>query len=135
MDHGRDDDSHAIRAAAAIYLALGFGFGVSTVVTLAVFSRNGELPLTPFGFRALSGPFEQLGPDRFVALGWGLVGVCVLDVVAGIWLRQGRRRGALLGLATSPLALGLAAGFALPFLLAGVPIRSALILAGRRSLR
>jgi hypothetical protein len=118
-----------------MYLVLGLGFGVGTVVTLAYFARHGELPMTPWGFRSLSGPFEQLGPERFTALGWALVGVCALDVVAGIWLWQGRRRGARLGLATTPLALALGAGFALPFLLAGVPIRAALVLAARRSLR
>jgi hypothetical protein len=41
--------------------------------------------MTPWGFRSLSGPFEQLGPERFTALGWALVGVCALDVVARIW--------------------------------------------------
>jgi hypothetical protein len=48
-------------------------------------------------------------------------------------LARGRRGGATLGLATSPAAFILAAGFALPFLLIGVPIRVALVLAGRRS--
>jgi hypothetical protein len=54
---------------------------------------------------------------------------------AGIWLWQGRRRGAQLGFASAPLAVGLAAGFALPHLLIGVPIKVILILAGRRGLR
>ena len=127
--------SPAIRVAATFYVLLGLGFGVGTVVTLNHFAREGELPLTPWGFRALSGPFEGLGPDAFTGLGWALVGVCLLDVLAGTWLWQGRRRGAWLGLATTPLALGLGTGFALPFLLAGVPIRVALVLAGRRSLK
>jgi hypothetical protein len=91
--------------------------------------------MTPWGFRSLSGPFKQLGQDTFMALGWALVGVCVLDVVAGLWLLQGRRRGAWLGLATTPLAVGLGVGFALPFLLIGAPLRASLVLAGRRSLR
>jgi hypothetical protein len=91
--------------------------------------------MTPWGFRSLSGPFEQLGVERFRILGWALVAVCALDVVAGVWLWQGRRRGAKLGVATSPIALVLGAGFALPFLLVGVPIRLGLFLAGRRSLR
>ena len=134
-DEARAQGSRAVRAAALMYLVLGVGFGVATVVTLAYFARDGELPMTPWGFRSLSGPFEQLGPGPFTALGWALVGVCVTDVVAGIWLWQGRRRGAWLGLATTPIALGLGVGFALPFLLAGVPIRAALVLAGRRSLR
>ena len=109
-----------------MYLALGVGFGVGTVLTLVYLAREGELPMTPFGFRSLSGPFERLGQDVFMALGLALVGVCVLDVVAGVWLWQGRRRGAWLGLVTTPLALGLGAGFALPFLLIGAPL-------GRRS--
>jgi hypothetical protein len=121
--------------AATMYLALGAGFGIGSVVTLVHFARQGELPMTPWGFRSMSGPFEELGPQRFIALGWTLVGVCILDVLAGIWLWQGKRRGARLGLATSPLAFALGLGFALPFLLAGVPIRAALVLAGRRGLR
>ncbi|MGI8791996.1 MAG: hypothetical protein ACR2H3_02275 [Acidimicrobiales bacterium] len=134
-----DDVTHraspAIRAAAVMYLALGLGFGAGTVITLAYLARDGELPMTPWGFRSLSGPFEKLGPSPFTALGLALIGVCVMDVVAGIWLWQGRRRGGLLGLATTPLAFVLGVGFALPFLLVGVPIRVALVLAGRRSLR
>jgi hypothetical protein len=128
--------SAAIRAAAVTYLVLGLGFGVGTAITLDHYAREGELPMTPWGFRSLAGgPFEALAPEQFTALGWALVGVCALDAVTGIWLWQGRRRGATLGLVTSPVALALAGGFALPFLLAGVPIRTALVLAGRRSLR
>jgi hypothetical protein len=128
-------ESAAIRAAAATYAALGLGFGVGTAVTLRLYARDGELPMTPWGFRSLAGPFERLPPEQFAALGWALVGVCALDVVAGVWLWQGRRRGAVLGLASSPAALVLGAGFALPFLLAGIPLGGALVVAGRRGLR
>ena len=129
-------DSRLIRAAAGMYVALGLGFGLGTVITLERFRQTGELPMTPFGFRSLAGgPFEQLTPDQFTALGWALVGVCALDVGAGVWLWQGRRKGAVLGLVTDPIAFALGAGFALPFMLVGVPIRAALVLAGRRSLR
>jgi hypothetical protein len=134
-DGARGEGSRSVRAAAAMYLVLGVGFGVATVITLDHLARAGELPMTPWGFRSLSGPFEELGPAAFTALGWALVGVCMLDVVAGVWLWQGRRRGAWLGFATTPLALGLAAGFALPFLLVGAPIRAWLAVDGRRSLR
>jgi hypothetical protein len=128
--------SGAIRAAAVTYVALGLGFGIGAAITLDHYAREGELPMTPFGFRSLAGgPFEGLSQEQFAALGWALVGVCALDVVAGIWLWKGRRRGAALGLATTPVALGLGAGFALPFLIIGVPIRAALVMAGRRSLR
>lgn len=125
----------ATRAAAVLYVFLGLGFGIGGAWATEHFRRHGELPMTPWGFRALAGPFERAGDGPFVALGWSLVAVCVLDVVAGAFLLQGRRRGAALGLATTPAALVLGAGFALPVLLIGIPIRVALIVLGRRSLR
>lgn len=97
--------------------------------------RTGELPMTPLGFRSLDGPAVALGPDRFKVLCWGLIVVSSLDALAGTWLWQGRRRGARLGMATSPFTLLLGAAFALPFLLVGVPLRLILTIAGRRSLR
>ena len=126
----------AVRGAAVMYMLLGAGFGLGCAATLAYLEREGELPMTPFGFRSMAGgPFDSLDARSFRSLGWALVGVCVLDVLAGVWLAQGRRRGARLGLITTPFAFVLAAGFALPFLLIGAPIRAALVLAGRRSLR
>ena len=125
----------SIRAAAVLYVVLGLGFGGGVAVALWSLTRTGELPMTPWGFRALAGPFEALGRGPFTVLGLGLVGVCLADVVAGWWLWRGRRLGGRLGLATTPIAFGLALGFALPFLLIGVPLRVALLLAGRRSLR
>ena len=122
-----------VRVAALLYLFLGVAFGASVPFVLAHLDRYGELPMT-FGFRSLAGPFEQLGPEAFNALGWAFVGVCAADVVAGLGLWRGRRWGARMGLATSPLALALGVGFALPIVLIGVPIRVALVLAGRRSL-
>lgn len=125
----------ALRVAGAVYLALGIGFGAGAVVTLLHLARHGELPMTPWGFRSMSGPFEDLGAERFSMLGWSFVAVCAIDVLAGIWLWQGRSRGARLGVVTSSLAFILGLGFALPFLLLGVPIRLALTWAGRGSLR
>ena len=129
-------DLKSVRSAAALHVVLGAGFGVGTVLALTHFARHGELPMTPWGFRALGGgPFEQLDSGRFTALGLSLVVVSALDVLAGTWLWQGRRRGLRLGLATAAPAFGLSVGFALPFLLVGVPIRLALAVAGRRHLR
>ena len=125
----------ALRAAGAIYAVLGIGFGAGAVWALLHFARHGELPMTPWGFRSMSGPFEGLGAERFSMLGWSFVAVCALDALAGFWLWQGRRRGARLGMVTSPLAFILGLGFALPFLLVGVPIRLGLTWAGRGSLR
>jgi hypothetical protein len=122
-----------VRGAALLFLFLGVAFGASVPFVLAYFDRHGELPMT-FWFRSMAGPFEQLGPEAFSTLGWIFVGVCTADVVAGIGLWRGRRWGARLGLATSPLALALGVGFDLPLILLGVPVRVALVLADRRSL-
>ncbi len=56
--------SPAIRVAAVTYVALGLGFGVGALAALASLARNGELPMTPRGFRALNGPFERLDPQQ-----------------------------------------------------------------------
>ena len=134
---GTSDSTHVrlpltVRVAALLFLCLGVAFGASVPFVLAHLDRYGELPMT-FGFRSMAGPFEQLGPAASKALGWTFVGVCAADVVAGIGLWRGRRWGARMGLATSPFALALGVGFALPLVLVGVPIRVALVLAGRRS--
>jgi hypothetical protein len=133
MEPDIDRPSAAIRLAALSFIS-DAGFGVATPLVLWHLSRHGELPMTPWGFRALAGPFDDLGEGTFAALGWTFVGVCALNVLSGIWLWRGRRRGATLGLAMSPFAVALGAGFALPFLLVALPIRAALVLAGRRSL-
>jgi len=135
---GTSDSTHlrlplTVRVAALLYLFLGVAFGASVPFVLAYLDRYGELPMT-FWFRSMAGPFEQLGPEAFVALGWTFVGVCAVDVVAGLGLWRGRRWAARMGLATSPVALALGVGFGLPLILVGVPIRVALVMAGRRSL-
>ena len=128
-------DVAVTRLVAAFYVLYGLGFGIGTVWALIHHAQHGELPMTPWGFRALAGPAEQLGPSGFTALGAALAAVCALDVVAGIRLWQGRRDGLRLSLLTTVPATGLGLAFALPFLLLGVPIRLALAWAGRRSLR
>jgi hypothetical protein len=125
--------SSATRAAAVLHVALGIGFGIGAAVTVRHLERTGELPMTPFGFRSLSGgPFEDLPQPTFVALAWGLVIAGALDVVTGAWLWRGDRRGWRLSLVTSPVGFVLAIGFALPLLLIGIPVRLALLAIGRR---
>ena len=111
------------------------GFGGSMPIALAHLARRGELPMTPWGFRAFAGPFERLGRRRFALLGAALMGVSALEAVAGVWLVQGRRRGGTLGLVLTPPATILGLGFALPLWLAPIPIRTAIILRGWRRLR
>lgn len=137
-------DPHAFRALSAVVAratgllsaSLGIGFGTAMVISLRRLAQRRELPMTPFGFRAFAGgPFDALSPRAFKAMGWLLVTTSALDVLAGTWLWKGQRRGGRLGLATSPVSLALSAGFALPFLLIGVPIRAALIGIGRKGLK
>src|SRR5215207_9097610 len=126
--------SRALRGAAALHVFLGMAFGLGSPPVLAYFARHGELPLSPFGWRYMAGPFDRLGPETFLALGSTLVGVSTLDVMAGIWLWRSQRRGLRLALATDVAAMALGAGFALPLLLGGVPLRAALAWAGRPGL-
>ncbi|MEO7295152.1 MAG: hypothetical protein ABIZ57_03330 [Candidatus Limnocylindria bacterium] len=95
--------------------------------------------MTPFGWRLMGGPFEQIGTDRLTPLGQGLalalVGTAILDVVAGAWLRNGRRRGGRLALATTPISVALGVAFVVPFLLVVPPLRAILVAARWRDLR
>jgi hypothetical protein len=126
--------SRALRGAAVLHLFLGLAFGLGSPPVLAHFARYGELPLSPFGWRYLAGPFERFAPEAFLALGSTLVGVSTLDVMTGIWLWRGQPNRLRLALATDVAAMALAAGFALPLLLGGVPLRAALAWAGRQGL-
>ena len=125
----------ALRLSALSGLLLDTGFGLGAVWTLARFIRDSVLPMTPWGFRSMSGPAEELGRTGFVVLGAGLVIACVVDALAsaGIWRRQ--RRAGVLAAATGVAQLALGLAFALPFLLLGVPIRLMLLAAGWQHLR
>jgi hypothetical protein len=129
----------SVRVASLLYVVPGIGFAISVPLVLAYDALRGELPMTPFGWRLMGGPFEQIGTERLTPLGWGLalalVGTAIIDVVAGLWLRQGRRRGGRLALATTPISLGLGIAFVVPFLLVVPPLRAILVVAGWRRLR
>lgn len=111
-----------------MYVFLGLAFGGGAAWTLAFFADHGSLPTIFFGIRSMGGPFEDLGPAAFMALGVLLVMISLIDVAAGVLLWRGRRLGAWVGLATDPIAFDLGLGFALPLLLIGVPIRAMLVL-------
>ena len=100
-------------------------------MVLRFLAENGNLP-TMFGFRALGGPFEELGRSGFMVAGGLLVLVSWIDVLASVLMWRGKRKGALLGLATDPIALVLGWGFALPLLLIGVPLRAIAAMAALR---
>ena len=125
----------AARAVGVSLVLEAIGFGGSMPFALAHLVRRRELPMTPWGFRAFAGPFERLGRRRFAVLGAALMVVSALQMVAGVWLMRGLRRGGILGLALTPPATFLGLGFALPLWLAPIPVRTALILRAWRRLR
>ena len=126
------------RAVAVIYAVPGVGWAVATIAVLFYLDRRGELPMTPFGFRLLGGPYPSIGAERLTPLGRGLaylpVGVSGLDVLVGRLLWQGRRRGAVLALVLAPVSFALGRLFALPYLLVMAPVRSILTLLSWRQL-
>jgi len=117
---------------AAVSYGSDLVFAALMPVALAHLARRGELPMTPWGFRAYSGPFERLGPRGFTIVGWLLTVVGTLNAMAGIWLWQGSERGAGLALMLTPLTTMLAAGFALPLLLIPLPIRTLIVVRDAR---
>lgn len=124
----------AARAAAVLYGLLGAGFGLGTVAVLALLIRDGELPMTPWGFRALDGPLARIDTRTTLLAGAALIGVCAADTATAAGLWRGRRWAGRLALVTTPAALVLGLGFELPFLLAGIPPRTALVAAAWRRL-
>ena len=130
----------ARRIAAILYVVPGLGFAISTLVILVYQDRRGELPMTPFGWRLMGSTVPGMGADHLTpmgtALAWVLIGVSVVDVATGRWLWQDRRRGTVVGLATTPASFGLGLLFQVPFLLVVPPLRAVLVIAdARRSSR
>jgi hypothetical protein len=125
----------ADRVAGAILVGVGLGFGLPIPWALDRLRQTGDLPMTPWGFRAYSGPFEQLGTEPFTALAWCFAGVCAAEVVARTLLLRGDPRGAKLAAVITPPGVVLGLGFALPIYLASIPLRSGALLAGARTRR
>jgi hypothetical protein len=126
------------RVLALIYAVPGIGWAVATLAVLLYQGQRGELPMSPFGWRLLGGPYPQVGVDRLtplgVALAWLLIAVSIVDVAVGRWLWQGRRRGAVLALMMAPISFGLGWLFALPYLIVMAPLRAIAALVAWREL-
>jgi len=126
----------ARRIAAILYFVPGLGVAISTLAILAYQDRRGELPMTPFGWRLMGSTVPGIGADQLtptgMALAWLLVGVSAVDAASGRWLWQDRRRGRVLGLATTPVNFGLGLLFQVPFLIIVPVLRAGLVIVGSR---
>ena len=126
----------ARRIASILYFVPGLGIAISTVLILVYQERRGELPMTPFGWRLMGSTVPGMGADQLTpmgtALAWLLIGVSAVDTATGRWLWQDRRRGRVVGLATTPLSLGLGLLFQLPFLIVVAPLRAGLVIIDSR---
>ncbi len=122
----------ARRLAAILYFIPGLGIAISTLLILAYQHWRGELPMTPFGWRLMGSTVPGMGADQLTptgtALAWVLIGVSAIDVATSRWLWQGRRRGTVVGLATTPVSVGLGLLFQVPFLLVVPPLRAGLVI-------
>jgi hypothetical protein len=128
-----------LQALALLYAVPGVGWAVATLAILLYHRDHGELPMTPFGWRLLGGPYPEIGTDRLTPLGWALawllVAVSIVDVMIGRWLWLGRPRGAVLALVMAPVSFALGWLFALPYLLVMTPLRSIGAVVAWRDLR
>ena len=125
------------RVLGVIYAVPGVGWAVSTLAVLVYHEARGELPMSPFGWRLLGGPY--LGTERLTPLGWTLawvlIAVSLADVLIGQRLWHGRRGGAMLALAMAPVSLALGWLFALPYLIVIAPLRAIGVVVAWRDLR
>jgi hypothetical protein len=127
------------RVLAVIYAVPGVGWAIATLGVLLYHQQRGELPMTPFGWRLLGGPYREIGTDSLTPLGWALawllIGVSIVDVLIGRWLWQRNPRGAVLALVMTPVSFTLGWLFALPYLLVVAPLRAVGAFVAWRDLR
>ena len=106
--------SATLRAAAALFIVDGIGFGIFAVPAIVRVWQHRPIPIV-FGFPAYGGgPFERIGLKSTVPLLAAFLLVNVLEIVAGVLVWKGLRSGAILGFALIPFGALFWWGFALP---------------------
>jgi ABC-type antimicrobial peptide transport system permease subunit len=119
--------SGALTLVAILYCWFGFAFIVSSLLIGLYALRTRNLPVV-FGIEMLAGPINnRFGLDATLAstLAWGVVNL--LEILAGYWLWQSRRRGGTLGLVLFPLGPIFWLGYAIPIMAVVGPLRLLLI--------
>ena len=122
-----------IRAAAALLIFNGVGFGVFCIPAIRSVHAGRGFPIV-FGFPAYGGgPFERVGIPTTVALLSAFLLICALEILAGALVWTGSRYGAVLALALVPAGAFFWWGFALPIPPVLAVIRAVLIVMSWRS--
>jgi hypothetical protein len=123
-----------LRVAAILLWFNAVGFGIFCVPAILNLLRGRAIPYV-MGFPAYGeGPFEQIGLPTTVPLLIGFLLVCILEGVAGWWLWNGYKSGAILALALLPVGAIFWWGFALPIPPILALMRTLLILLNWQSL-
>lgn len=124
-----------IRVASWLFTLNGAAWGVFAIPFAFYIDGLGRLPVI-VGIESLSGPIsDTFGHQAVVWLLIPMGFLSWLEVLAGRWLRKGRKEGAWLGLFLLPVSTFFWIGFLLPAWLLLGPLRAALILRGWRHLR
>ena len=126
---------NAARWAALLFLGTGIVQVLTVPSTLDHIARTGEHPLVFGNVRSLAGPFDALGVDAVIALGWAFVALGAVEIVTGLLLWQSRKVGGILAAVATVLGVPFWLGFALPAWLIVGPLRAALVARAWKSLR
>ncbi len=136
--NGASKRSPSITAASVLFLLFGFGMALADPPLLAYIAYYRTAPVLPLIGDVLDGRtlIGMLGGlNAVIAMGFVLVAVAIVEVVAGFWLWKSLKRGGKLGIALVPLNLFFAVGFAIPILYVLAPLRTILLASGWKSLR
>lgn len=124
----------AIRIAAGLLALNALGFGISGVIGLRSLITTGKIAYI-LGFPAYGGgQFERHGLHTTVPLLLAFLAVCVLELVAGWLLWNGRLAGGILALVMVPAGALFFWGFDLPYAWVLVGVSTVLIVIGWRAL-
>jgi hypothetical protein len=128
-----DSAEASLKAAAGLLWVNGVGFGWFCIPAVRSLLAGRGVPIV-FGFPAYGGgPFERVGIRSTVPLLLGFLLVCVLEIVAGCLVWNGRAAGAWLALALVVPGLVFWVGFALPIPPIFALVRTGLIVANLRA--
>lgn len=124
----------ALRSAAGLLCLTGLGFGLPCLWGIRHLRATGEV-WTFMGFPTYGdGPFDRHGISTTTTLLVAFLGVCILEVVAGVRVWGGHVDGAILAVALLPVEAAFWWGFALPIPPIFAVVRTVLLIGWWRAL-